>query len=210
MKKVVSMRRLILTALVSLFALNAAQSTAAAASATQTVIFVRHGEKPEAGLGQLSCRGLNRSLKLPAVIAKQFGKPAAIFAPNPSEEKDDKGETYAYVRPLATVEPTAISLGLPVDTRFGFEDIDKLEEALDAPAYRNATVLVGWEHKQIVKLVRDIVKENGGDKHSVPKWSGDDFDSIYVLRMTRDGEKTDVQFERRNQGLNNLPETCPL
>jgi hypothetical protein len=49
MKKVVSMRRLILTALVSLFALNAAQSTAAAASSTQTVIFVRHGEKPEAG-----------------------------------------------------------------------------------------------------------------------------------------------------------------
>jgi hypothetical protein len=31
-----------------------------------------------------------------------------------------------------------------------------------------------------------------------------------VLRITRDGEKTSVQFERRNQGLNNLPETCPL
>lgn len=210
MKKVVSMRRLIFTTLISLVAFNAAQNVAIAASSTQTVIFVRHGEKPEAGLGQLSCRGLNRSLKLPAVIAKQFGKPAAIFAPNPSEEKDDKGETYAYVRPLATVEPTAIALGLPVDTRFGFEDIDKLEEVLDAPVYRNATVLVGWEHKQIVELVRDIVKENGGDKHSVPKWSGDDFDSVYVLRITRDGEKTDVQFERRNQELNNLPETCPL
>ncbi len=210
MKKVVSMRRFILTAVGSLLALNAAQNFAMAASSTQTVVFVRHGEKPENGLGQLSCRGLNRALKLPAIIAKQFGKPAAIFAPNPSEGEDDKGGTYAYVRPLATVEPTAISLGLPVDTRFGFEDIDKLEEALEAPAYRNATVLVGWEHKQIVKLVRDIVKENSGDKHSVPKWSGDDFDSIYVLRITRDGAKTNVQFERRNQGLNNLPETCPL
>ncbi|TNV09870.1 hypothetical protein FIC94_21120 [Ochrobactrum teleogrylli] len=204
------MRRFILTAVGSLLALNAAQNFAMAASSTQTVVFVRHGEKPENGLGQLSCRGLNRALKLPAIIAKQFGKPVAIFAPNPSEEKNDKGGTYAYVRPLATVEPTAISLGLPVDTRFGFEDIDKLEEALEAPAYRNATVLVGWEHKQIVKLVREIVKENGGDKHSVPKWSGDDFDSIYVLRITRDGAKTNVQFERRNQGLNNLPETCPL
>lgn len=204
------MRRLILSALISLSCFYGAPAAfAAQESTTQTIVFVRHGEKPEKGLGQLSCRGLNRSLRLPAVIDKQFGKPDAIFAPNPSELKDDDGTSYAYVRPLATIEPTAITFGLPVDTRFGFEDIDKLDKALQEPAYRDATVLVGWEHKQIVKLVRQIIRENGGEKRAVPKWSGDDFDSMYVLRITREGEKTRVAFEHSNQGLNNLPESCP-
>ena len=36
--------------------------------AAETIVFVRHGEKPEAGLGQLNCQGLNRALALPSVI----------------------------------------------------------------------------------------------------------------------------------------------
>jgi hypothetical protein len=51
--------------------------------AAETIVFVRHGEKPEGGLGQLSCQGLNRALALPSVIADSFGRPEAIFAPNP-------------------------------------------------------------------------------------------------------------------------------
>ena len=71
-------------------------------------MLVRHGEKPDKGLGQLDCQGLNRALALPAVIAKIFGKPSAIFAPDPSQQKEDDGVSYDYVRPLATIEPTAI------------------------------------------------------------------------------------------------------
>ena len=43
-----------------------ASMTAAAASAhaDQTIVFLRHGEKPASGLGQLTCQGLNRSLAL--------------------------------------------------------------------------------------------------------------------------------------------------
>ena len=70
---------------------------------TATIVFVRHGEKPERGLGQLSCQGLNRALALPAVIAKYFDRLDAIFAPNPSHPKEDAGELYDYVRPLATL-----------------------------------------------------------------------------------------------------------
>ena len=85
--------------------------------ATATIVFVRHGEKPERGLGQLSCQGLNRALALPAVIAKYFDRVDAIFAPNPSHPKEDAGELYDYIRPLATIEPTAIWFGLPVDVQ---------------------------------------------------------------------------------------------
>jgi hypothetical protein len=49
----------------------------------QTIVFVRHGEKPKQGLGQFNCRGLNRALALPKVIANTFGSPNFIFVPNP-------------------------------------------------------------------------------------------------------------------------------
>jgi hypothetical protein len=83
--------------------------------AVETIVLVRHGEKPDKGLGQLDCQGLNRALALPPVIAKTFGRPSAIFAPDPSRQKQDDGVSYDYVRPLATIEPTAIFFGLPVN-----------------------------------------------------------------------------------------------
>jgi len=85
------MQRAIFMTLISLAGLGVAQ----AAQTTETIIMVRHGEKPEQGLGQLNCRGLNRALKLPAVIEAEFGKPDVIFAPNPAELKEDKGAHYA-------------------------------------------------------------------------------------------------------------------
>jgi hypothetical protein len=199
------MRRAFLTALIFLAGISASQ----AAATTETIIMLRHGEKPEQGLGQLNCQGLNRSLKLPAVIKQKFGKQDFIFAPNPAQLKEDKGAIYSYNRPLATVEPTAITFGMPVDTRFGFKDIEELQATLAQPEYRNATVLVGWEHKQIVKLARSIVKDSGGDKALVPKWPREDFDSMYVLRITRDGAKTTTRFEQLKQGLNNQSASCP-
>ncbi|HXC36205.1 MAG TPA: hypothetical protein VNV43_10045, partial [Candidatus Acidoferrales bacterium] len=78
----------------------------------ETLICIRHGEKPPGGLGQLTCRGLNRSLALPDVLLKKFGAPQFIFAPNPTQKVDPGG--YYYVRPLTTIEPTAIRCGLPV------------------------------------------------------------------------------------------------
>ena len=91
-------------------------------SAVQTIVFVRHGEKPDGGFGQLSCQGLNRALALAPNIANTFGKPIAIFAPNPSHPKMDAGTPYDYVRPLATIEPTAGLFGLPVDVSLDLYD----------------------------------------------------------------------------------------
>src|SRR5215471_6020271 len=82
--------------------------------ADSTIVILRHGEKPALGLGQLSCQGLNRALALPRILLSRYGVPVAIYAPNPSVKKEDRGTAYAYVRPLATVEPLAISTGLPL------------------------------------------------------------------------------------------------
>jgi hypothetical protein len=175
----------------------------------QTLVFLRHGEKPAAGLGQLSCQGLNRALALPAVLRARFGPPDALFAPNPGQRKQDGAERYNYLRPLATLEPTAIALGLPVNTDYGYADLAGLRQALAAPAYAHATIWIAWEHHAIEQLVKTLLRDNGGAAETVPHWAGDDFDSLWVVRIERDGGTTRARFSRQRQGLDGQPLTCP-
>ena len=179
------------------------------ATADETIVFVRHAEKPAQGLGQLSCQGLNRSLALPFVLHGQFGKPVAIFAPNPSIQKNDKGAMYDYIRPLATIEPTAIRDSLPVNANLSFKDSDGLVKALIAPQYANATVFVAWEHYFAMQASRVLMSQFGGDPKVVPKWQDSDFDSIYVVHLSTsaDGSRK-ATFELKHEGLNNQSETC--
>ena len=88
---------------------------------TQTLVFLRHAEKPAMGLGQLNCQGLNRAIELSEVLPRKFGKADYIFAANPSRhvEEGEGDLSYSYVRPLMTVGPSAIKLGLPVNIDFG-------------------------------------------------------------------------------------------
>ncbi len=176
---------------------------------TETIVLVRHGEKPADGLGQLNCQGLNRALALPVVIEKLFGKPDAVFAPDPADAKKDYGRPYNYVRPLATIEPTAIVFGLPVDTSIGVSNLDALRRRLESADYRSAVVVVAWEHHEIAKLTRLLVSDHGGDPASVPDWPDQDFDSIYVVRLTQTSAGTAVAFEQRHEGLDGQSTACP-
>ena len=190
-------------------ALLAPTAAWAAGPTTQTIVMIRHGEKPPAGLGQLDCQGLNRAMALPAVIARDYGHPTTVFAPNPSQAKPDAGVVYDYVRPLATVEPAAIAFGLPVDTSLGFKDIAALQRKLEAPALRNAVVLVGWEHWEIFKLAQAMLSAHGGNPATVPEWNGADFDSVYVIKLAWTGNTARASFERHQEGLDGQPKTCP-
>ncbi len=180
--------------------------SASGARAAETIVFVRHGEKPAGGLGQLDCQGLNRALALPAVIQRDFGRPDAIFAPNPADAKIDSGKSYDYIRPLATIEPTAIALGMPVDTSIGVADWAALGRMLQTARYARALVVVAWEHSDIVKLARALVASHGGDPAIVPAWDYRDFDSIYVVKI---GDGGKAGFARRREGLDGQRLACP-
>ena len=133
---------------------------------------------------------------------------AARKAPDPDRQKKDEGIKYPYLRPLETITPLSKATGLPVETRFGYKQIGKLEEALESPGYRGATLLVAWEHKQLVKLARSLLDHHGGDARQAGKWPGSDFDSIYVVRIVRDGESTRAAFEHGHQGLTGKLGAC--
>ena len=178
--------------------------------AHETIVLIRHGEKPEAGLGQLNCQGLNRSLALPTVLLSKFGKPSHLLAPDPAQQKQEGPGIYDYIRPLATIEPMAIALGLPVSTDYGFKEIDRLQELLQQADYENALVIVAWEHKQVERLARNIIGQYGGDASQVPRWEDSDFDSIYIITIDRWSDRTAIaSFKHDREDLNGMSVICP-
>jgi hypothetical protein len=187
-----------------------AAASAPAGERVEKIVCIRHGEKPAGGLGQLTVKGLNRSLALPKVLLGKFGSPQYIFAPNPEELVDKlKGQFFYYVRPLATIEPTAIVCGLPVNTAFGFRDIDQLENELGKGTYESAVVYVAWEHGELASFARNFVRDNGGDVRQVPAWPADDYDTIYVLTITRGKEGKRFTFTIDHEGLDGVSDKYP-
>lgn len=177
------------------------------ARAESTIVIVRHGEKPAQGLGQLTCQGLNRSLALAPVLLSRYGRPLAIYAPNPTRLKKDHGVPYAYVRPLATIEPLAVRAGLPVNLEWGMTDIEALAaQLLAAPP---GTQVVAWEHHWGESLARHLIARAGGDPGAVPRWEDADFDSVYVIRLGEDAKgRRRVDFSHEREGLDGLPQSC--
>jgi hypothetical protein len=177
-------------------------------NAVETIVFLRHGEKPEKEIGQLNCQGLNRALALPRVLTSKFGKPDYIFAPAAARMSKLVGG-YNYLRPLATIEPTAIELDMPVNTNYAYTDIDGLRSELTGQKYQTALIFVAWEHHQLEDLVKRLVSDFHGDPETVPHWKGKDFDSLYVVRITtRDATKS-ISFTQDQEGLSNLSTDCP-
>src|SRR5436190_19719265 len=142
------MRRTVLAAML----LCAWASVAHAATTTETIVFLRHGEKPSGGYGQLTCQGLNRSLALPDVLLAKYGKPTYLYAPNPAVQITDAAGAFYYVRPLATIEPTAIRTVSNVRTKYGYNDISSLEAALITPTKADTTIFVAWEHVYLQRV----------------------------------------------------------
>lgn len=180
--------------------------------AQETIVAIRHAEKPAGGLGQLTCKGLNRALALPKVLIPRFGRPGAIFAPNPGiMVQDGSRNSYSYVRPLVTIEPTAIALDLPVNAEIGYRDIEELQAELTAPRYANALIFVAWEHGMLNRFARLMLRSYGKDPSAVPAWPNSDYDRIYIFKIKQNQGKPELTFQIEHEGLNgSLSNTCPV
>lgn len=196
--------KLILLSLTLGFAAN----TFAQSDTIERIVMIRHGEKPPVEIGQLDCQGLNRSLLLPAYFAKNFPHPDYIFAPNPSMQIAKNDKKFSYIRPLATIEPTAISLDLPVNTQIGFwlPPQDLLLKTLLTPQYHNALIYVAWEHINIITFANDILQYFNMPT-SVPAWPENDYNTVFVF--TIDWTTHTIVFSTTSEGLNNISNICP-
>lgn len=177
-------------------------------SGTETLVFMRHGEKPPGGYGQLTCQGLQRALALPPVLTSRYGNAQYVFAPDPAVMIPDSAGSFYYVRPLATIEPTAVRLGLPVNVQYGYTDIKGLQSTLVGTAYANSTIYVAWEHLYLQQLVQNLMNAYGGGV-TVPAWPSTDYDSLYIVRLRYANGTITAQFTHDYEGLNNLSTACP-
>ena len=178
----------------------------------QTLVFLRHAEKPADGLGQLTCQGLNRAIDLATVLPQKYGNADYVFAANPSRQVEEgaNDDAYSYVRPLMTINPSAIKLGLPVNLEFSANDTRALANELTNEKYRNATIYTAWSNGYLPELINRVASKALGKSVTLSKdWPGSDFDSLYVLTLTwRDGEVT-LLSRVDKQGLNNGAKACP-
>ncbi|EKT4458596.1 MULTISPECIES: histidine phosphatase family protein [Pseudomonas] len=203
---------LVLTAFAVPLALEAVESRARPVDGTQTLVFLRHGEKPGEGLGQLNCQGLNRALDLATVLPERFGKADYVFAANPTRhvEEGSRDESYSYIRPLMTITPSAIRLGLPVNIDYGANDTAELADELLSDKYRNATIYTAWSHGYLPELINTVAGKALGEERVVTEdWSGEDFDTLYVLTLTWQNGKASLLSRNVRQGLNDGAHSCP-
>jgi len=185
-------------------------STPSGDRSVETLVLVRHAEKPAEGLGLLTCKGLNRALLLPDFFAANFDRPDYIFAPNPAvkvTEIHGNGQRYDYVRPLLTIGPTAVRFRVPINTQLPFNDPGLLADTLLDAQYHNDTIYVVWEHSNLVSFA-EIVLTRFHDPTTVPPWPDSDYDTFYVFRIDWSKVPT-LKFEVRSENLGPISENCP-
>ena len=184
----------------------------------QTIVIIRHAEKPKNDLGQLNCKGLNRALALPKYFKNNFPKPDYVFAPKPITRNKPNTPPFYYIRPLMTIEPTAILFNRPVDITIPAvnprlsQDIidkgtDKIADELLKQKYRNAVIYVAWEHLGVPPLAKNILNRFNMDSSNLPEWEHDDFDSVYVFEI--DWNTNKLSYKIQNQNLNYVSSECP-
>lgn len=179
----------------------------------QTLVFLRHAEKPEAGLGQLNCQGLNRAISLSHLLPERFGPAQYIFAANPSRsvEEGPKDNTYHYIRPLITIAPTAIRLGLPVNIEFGANDVEDFVDEILRSKYHNKTIYTAWSRGYLPKVINELLSEiHADDDLKVQAWSRDDFDTVFMLKLDwQNGQNPRVTLVGEEQRLDGGNQNCP-
>ncbi|MEM8074720.1 histidine phosphatase family protein [Morganella morganii subsp. sibonii] len=121
----------------------------------QTLVFLRHGEKPDNDSGQLTGKGLNRALALADLLISRYGRADALYAAAPKQSKLGNS-----LRSLQTITPVAIRLSLPVHLEFHAKETKALRDALLDKAHHRHTVFVVWEHDNLVKKILPVLSAN--------------------------------------------------
>lgn len=177
----------------------------------ERLVFVRHGEKPQKGLGLLNEKGLDRSLMLPEYFAANFPKPDYIFAPNPSVKTTEihgDGQRYDYVRPLLTIGPTAVKLGVPINTQLPYNNPGLLADTLMESKYHHACIYLCWEHIDIVEFAT-VMMNRFGNKIDIPEWENSNYDMVFVFTIDWNVDPPVLKLQTRTQNMGLLEEKCP-
>lgn len=153
------------------------------------IIFIRHAEKPPVG-DNLTCQGINRSMLLPAMLVTRFGIPNYTYVPSLG-----LGNATKHARMFQTVIPLAAKYNLTINTSHGEKDWPGMAADLKSD---EGLVLVVWEHKNIIPIVRMLGVNTDG-----LKWTDNDYDSIWIVTI----HNGTAILTKEKEGLN-PPQGC--
>lgn len=155
------------------------------------IVIIRHGEKQDQN-ENLSCKGLNRSLKLVSVLSKKIGVPTAIYVPSLGN-----GNQTTHSRMFQTITPFAVKYNLSINSSFNGADYASIAKEI---RHKKGTVLLVWNHGNIPALAKAL-----GIKHQKLNWNSNDFDSIWIIT----GNGKDKVLKTDKEGI--LPGAdCPV
>jgi hypothetical protein len=135
-----------------------------------------------------------------------------VFAADPTRnvEEGEQDNAYSYIRPLLTISPTAIKLGLPVNINFSANDVSDLASELLHDKYHNSVIYTAWSHGYLPELINKVAEEAVGKEQIITEdWESNDYDSVVVLTLTWHNGKASLQSRSYKQGLDNGPTSCP-
>lgn len=160
--------------------------------APQTILIIRHAEKPEDGAAagvdatgapdpkSLTPRGWQRAGAWAELFAPSLGQPSALprptafyaSAPTSHHEIRDEGVGSKSRRPVETITPLSEKLKLPIDQTFEKGQEAELAEAISS---QDGVVLVCWQHEDIAAIANALKPP-----HGVPaNWLDTCFNVIY-------------------------------
>jgi hypothetical protein len=100
---------------------------------------------------------------------------------------------------------------MPVNTQYGFDEIEKLQTALLDKSLYGKQIWVSWEHRELVNAERKLLEKFGQSSSLIPDWEGNEFDRIDVITISRNEDHVEsVSYKQEHQHLNGLSASCPI
>jgi hypothetical protein len=182
-----------LRTLLMIVALNGVSSTFLEAQAAKnylannTVLVIRHSEKPETGIG-LSPMGEGRA-RLYAKYFQPFQEQGLSVPVDCLYAGADSEKSF---RPRLTPEPLSKATGLPLHLKVGTKDSEALVHELKTEVHGQHP-LIAWRHGDIPALLAAF---GASPEKLLPngRWPEDVFDWVIVLTMGPDGQLSSARL----------------
>jgi hypothetical protein len=155
--------------------------------ANNTVLIIRHSEKPDAGTG------LNAAGEARARLYTKYFQPfqeegLSIQVDSLYAGADSKNS----LRPRLTLEPLSKSSGMPLHASIGTKDSELLVQELKTESH-GQNPLIAWRHSEIPTLLRAF---GASPEKLLPngKWPDEVFDWVVVLNIGPNGKLTSAKL----------------
>ena len=159
--------------------------------ADNTVLIIRHAEKPAEGTG-LSPEGEQRAQQYATYFGPFREDDLELWVDGLYAGADSRNSS----RPRLTLEPLSRSAGLPINAAFGTKQSSALVETLKTLPHGVCPLIV-WRHKELPTLLEAL---GASPEQLLPGglWPQGIFDSVVVLRFNSTGFLASQKLIREN------------